>query len=313
MNARTVSSRWIGVALLIALVALLPTPAVQAEAPRATYSLAPRATHCEVELALEGGDPFTLVDDMNPSCADMLISEVLSVEFAGNTAWVRAVVAGEPVVQVFVHRADVWERIPYSSAPDAADLYLFEQENAYMEEFNPGATAAVAPLSVPDASAADAAYLYMRAQENAAQAYANPASAAAVTPSSVSADVRGSPYTSQAEADLLYMLEQENAYMEQHNPAATATFASPSLGIDVRGENYWSEWLARQEGSALVTPSRAVIFSDSEVDLIALAERELALAGGSSANTLADLLAEVFGSAWPGQAAAGEDLTRELE
>ena len=236
MNARTVSKRWIGMALLVGLLALLPALAVQAEALRAAHGPAPLAIHCETELALEGGDPFMAVDDRDPSCADELVPKFLSVEFAGNAAWVRAVVAGEPVLRVYLKRGPVWERIPYAPATEADFQYMIEQENAYMEQFVPGPAAAVASPSA-------------------------------------SADVTGGPRGSSADAVYEYLLELENAYIEQFVPGATVGAASPSTSVDVTGgprgssadavhdyvlelENgYWNEVLARQEGAFLVTPS----------------------------------------------------------
>ena len=81
------------------------------------------------------------------------------------------------------------------------------------------------------------------------------------------------------------------------------------MSIDVRGENYWNEFFAPEEGASHLTASRSTVLTESEDD-IAQAERELAR---GKASTLAELLAEVFDSALPGQLAGGEDLSRELE
>lgn len=134
-------------------------------------------------------------------------------------------------------------------------------------------------------------------------------------PASLSAPIElsSSRYTVDTEAEFSYLVDLENAYIEQFNPAPTGGHASPSVSVDRRGENYWDEWFARQEGSSLVTPSRAGILADDQVDLIAAAERELALTGGSELNTLADLLREMYGSAWHGQVLGSEDLARELQ
>lgn len=135
MKAATVSKRWIGIPLLVGLLALLATVGVGAQAPEvAEPLLAPTygiAIHCDTAI-LEEGDPFMLVEEVDLPCLAVTAAKVSSIEFAGNTAWVWSTATGETELHVYVKRDGVWERFPYSSTPDSEYLYMLEQENLSM-------------------------------------------------------------------------------------------------------------------------------------------------------------------------------------
>jgi hypothetical protein len=368
MNARAVLGRWIGVPLLAALLALLGTLGAQAQDPAlaepGSFLIRPGVAaldvYCGVDFTNE--DPYMWVDATDAPCPDLAIAEVRDIQITGNVAWATVVVGDETELHVYLNKDGAWERFPYVSAPDAGTLYMLEQENAFVQQQNPGATAAspsapadprssrytvnaeadflnmletesayeerfnpgaTASIASPNASAdlgssrytvnAEADFLNMLETENAYEALHNATVTATPASPSASADLGSSRYTVNADADFLNLLETENAYEERFNPGASPSIASPSVSVDPRGENYWNEWLAGQEGSAALTPPSITVSPDSGALSAGALEPEIHVLNGSKAKTLADLLAEIFGSAWPGQLSAGEDLTRELE
>lgn len=274
MKAATVSKRWIGMAVLVGLLALL-TAGVHAQDPMAAERLAAPAysiaIHCDTTL-LEEGDPFMLVDETEVPCLDIAVPEISSVDFAGNTAWVRLVVNGEAALHVYVKRDGVWERIPYSSQPDWEDLYMREQEDLSMGLANAWPQRAPVEVSADVRGADHLEFLYMLEQENLGLSRLNP-------------DPRT---TAQPEA------------------------ATGDISVDVRGENYWDDWFARQEGASVATPSRAIVPTEREVGAIGLIEDEAAPVSGSRPDTLDELISSVFGSSLAGQAAVW-DPARELQ
>jgi hypothetical protein len=394
MNARAVLGRWIGVPLLAALLALLGTLGAQAQDPAlaepGSFLIRPGVAaldvYCGVDFTNE--DPYMWVDATDAPCPDLAIAEVRDIQITGNVAWATVVVGDETELHVYLNKDGAWERFPYVSAPDAGTLYMLEQENAFVQQQNPGATAASPSAPADPRSSrytvnAEADFLNMLETESAYEERFNPGATASIASPNASADLGSSRYTVSAEADFLNMLETENAYEERFNPGANPSIASPNVSvdprgenywtellagqegaaipsgseadlvssdvrftdtaasggaayeefmrelagehkgefkrldgtvsIDPRGENYWNEWLAGQEGSAALTPPSITVSPDSGALSAGALEPEIHVLNGSKAKTLADLLAELFGSTWPGQLSAGEDLTRELE
>jgi hypothetical protein len=131
MNARTHLTKWIGIGLIAALVALLAASSVGASAAKEPF---PRGAillpiHCDV-LSSEAGDPLgSLVED-DTACSDLAVSEFASVEFTGNVAWARVVVGGETELHVYLSRDGAWERTPYRPMAEGEYAYMIEQENA---------------------------------------------------------------------------------------------------------------------------------------------------------------------------------------
>jgi hypothetical protein len=230
----------------------------------------------------------------------------------------------------------------YTVDTEAEFLNLLETENAYEALHN--ATVIAAPAS-PNASAdlgssrytidADADLMNLLESENAYEERFNPGASPSIVSPSVSVDLRGEHYwnellagqesaaiASGSEADLVGS-EVRFTDTAASGGAAYEDFmrelagehkrSDQSVSIDPRGENYWNEWLAGQEGSAVLAPSSAVVSTDSGAFSGGALEPEIHVLNGSSAKTLNDLLAEMFGSAWSGQLGAGEDLARELD
>ncbi len=145
MNTRIGLKRWIGMGLLVGLVALLATVSVQAEAVdelvRPAYGIV--AVHCDIEL-FDEGDPFMSFAEADVPCEDLIASEIRSIEFTGNVAWARVVVGDETELHVYRKNGGVWERFPYSPQSGSEYLYIIEQENLSL--------GLVDPVSQPAAS-----------------------------------------------------------------------------------------------------------------------------------------------------------------
>jgi hypothetical protein len=318
MKARAVLKRSIGVPVLVALFALLGTLGAQAQDPAlvesGSFLIRPSNAALDVFCGIDftNADPYMWVDETDVPCPDLATPEIRDVQITGNVAWTTVAVGDGTELHVYLKKDGVWERFPFVSEPDGYTLYMLEQENAFVQQHNPGAAPA-APRSDRYTVDTEAEFLNMLATENAYEALHNATVIGAPAAPSASADVSSSRYTIDADEEFLNMLETENAYEERFNPGASPSIASPSVSVDLRGENYWNELLAEQEGSEVVTPSSASVSPDSAAFSIDVLEPEIHVLNGGEAKTLNDLLAEMFGSALPGQIAAGEDLTREIE
>jgi len=291
MNARTNWEKWIGTGLIVGLLALLAAANVQAQDPEvAERFLAPAygiAIHCDTAI-LEEGDPFMLVDEVDVPCLDVTSAEVSSIEFAGNTAWVWSTASDATELHVYATRDGVWERFPYSSAPDSEYLYMLEQENLSMAVAN--------AWPIPGAAASDVS-IDPRGVRYWEQFFELPSAIverSAAAPN-VSIDPRGVRYWEQVFALPSVIVE--------------GSAASPDVSIDVRGESYWDEFFGLQGTAA--QPS-AVPPSADETSSIDLFEREIDLASGSELNTRADLVLALLNHSWATNA-AGEDLSREAK
>jgi hypothetical protein len=251
MNARTALKRGIALSLFAALLALLGTVGAQAQdaslAEPGSFLVRPAAAALDVVCGIDfaNEDPYMWVDASDIPCPELALPEIRSIEFTGNVAWSQVVVGNETVLHVWVNRDGTWERFPFATAPDAGEFYMLEQENAFVQQQNPGPTAAVGSPSISaDVRGSrytvdtDADFSYLLEQENAYEAQHNPGATAAVGSPGISADVRGSRYTVDTEAEFLNMLEEENAYEAQHNAAVIAPVAAPSISADTRGSRY---------------------------------------------------------------------------
>ncbi|MFN2155311.1 MAG: hypothetical protein ACK2UX_08760, partial [Anaerolineae bacterium] len=154
MNAKAALRRWVGVPLLAALLALLGALGAQAQDPALVEpgsflirpSVAAADVFCGIDFTNE--DPYMSVSATDAPCPDLAIAEVRDVQITGNVAWATVVVGDETELHVYLKKDGVWERFPFVSAPDGYTEYMLEQENAFVQQQNPGA----APAS-PSASA----------------------------------------------------------------------------------------------------------------------------------------------------------------
>ena len=291
MNAKAALRRWVGVPLLAALLALLGALGAQAQDPALVEpgsflirpSVAAADVFCGIDFTNE--DPYMSVSATDAPCPDLAIAEVRDVQITGNVAWATVVVGDETELHVYLKKDGVWERFPFVSAPDGYTEYMLEQENAFVQQQNPGAAPASPSASADVGSSrytvdTEAEFLNLLEEENAYEAQHNATVIAAPASPSASADLGSSRYTIDADADFLNLLETENAYEERFNPGATAG------------------------GIPVASPS------SDETSSIDWREHEIDLASGSELNTRADLLSALFGRDWAANA-AGEDLSRE--
>jgi hypothetical protein len=222
----------------------------------------------------------------------------------------------------------VWARFIVSSDP--YELYMLEQENAFVQQHNPGAAPA-SPSASADLSSGrytvdtEAEFLNLLETENAYEERFNPGATPAAASPSTSADLNSVRYTVDTKADFLSLLETESLSLGWTGPAPQPGATAPRISVDVNDPAFLSMIEQENLGLGLVDPtfqpapgSRAAggipVASPSggETSSIDGREHEIDGASGSALNTRDDLVSVLFERSWTTNA-AGEDLAHEAK
>jgi hypothetical protein len=323
---------WLRIALVIAFSSLattvfahsgiglfesLSTAPIDIEDGAARFAAPFAAVDVVCEIPIEDEDAYMAVESVDVSCPALAVPEFRRVDFIGNVGWARVVVGDEVVLRVYLQNEGVWRRYAYSPELDLEAIDASERENADLAPDSPNPSPASAGFSgMAVVSEAEwSTDLGRGISVNTRAALMDGVFAGAwpiATGSSEdlareSLDLFAGTGRAVQSADAARGSSRAEATVFDESAIRPYTAADLVFSLDGRASTRASAGPDLTPMAHLVPPS---LRYSRDIDQM---ERELTAVSGSSANTLADLLAEMLGSAWPGQAAGAEDLWRETE